>query len=431
MTQIKWISTSPIAPGLEHAPQLTQAAPQLVVTDHHQQTIDGFGACFNEVSWQTLQTLPDERRARVLNDLFDPIDGCGFRLCRVPIGASDYALEWYSHDEVDGDLALEHFSIARDERYILPYIRAALAIQPELRLFASPWSPPTWMKEPRIYNGGALRWEPQILEAYASYLLRFVQAYQAAGIPVQQLHVQNEPDSNQKFPSCIWTGAKLRDFIRDYLGPHFRASGVACEIWASTLERPDYDAWAHTILLDPCARSFVAGVGYQWAGKGAVQRTHQSWPNLRLMETENECGDGQNSWEYAHYVFTLMHHYLSNGVNAYLYWNMVLPPDGHSTWSWPQNSLITADPIQATVTYNPEFYVMKHVARFVTPGSVRLDLDGSWSANALAFQTPERSTVVVCANPFSEPVDIVAEVLGERRLLRLAAQSFNTLVAEF
>src|SRR5438874_2095649 len=133
---------------------------------------------------------------------------------------------------------------------------------------------PTLSHRPPPAGYRRLRWQPEILEAYALYLLRFVQAYQAEGLPVHQLHVQNEPNSDQKFPSCVWTGAKMRDFIRDYLGPCFREAGVACQIWAGTIERADYDAWAHTILLDPRARACVSGVGYQWAGKGAVQRTH-------------------------------------------------------------------------------------------------------------------------------------------------------------
>jgi glucosylceramidase len=427
---MKWIATSPTESWREKVPQPTEASPQLLVTDRRHQTIDGFGGCFNEMGWQALQALPEDRRSQVLRDLFDPVSGCGFRLGRVPIGASDYALEWYSHDEYDGDFTMEHFSIERDRRYLIPYIRAAMSIQLDLRLFASPWSPPTWMKRPRVYNSGVLRWEPAILEAYALYLLRFVQAYQAERLPVRQIHVQNEPDSDQKFPSCVWTGSKMRDFIRDYLGPRFRQAGVACEIWAGTIERPDYDAWAHTILLDPGARAFVSGVGYQWAGKGAVQRTHQSWPELRLLQTESECGDGNNTWDYAHYVFTLLHHYLSNGVNGYVYWNMVLPTGSRSTWGWPQNSMITVDATRQTVTYNPEFYVMKHVAHFAVPGSVRIDLQGAWSGNALAFRVPDQSTVVVCANPFNDLVEVVIDEAGHRYILRLEAHSFNTVVLE-
>jgi glucosylceramidase len=427
---MKWIATSSTAPWCEKALQSTEALPQLSVTDRRQQAIDGFGGCFSEMGWQTLQTLPEDCRIHVLRDLFDPVSGCGFRLCRVPIGANDYALEWYSHDEFDGDFAMEHFSIVRDRCYLIPYIRAAMSFQPDLHLFASPWSPPTWMEQPRVYNFGVLRWEPEILAAYALYLLRFVQAYRSEGLPVRQLHVQNEPSSDQKFPSCIWTGEKMRDFIRDYLGPRFRHAGIACEIWAGTIERPDYDAWAHTILRDPRARSFVSGVGYQWAGKEAVQRTHQSWPELGLLQTECECGEGTNTWDYAHYVFTLLHHYLSNGVNGFVYWNMVLPPGGCSTWGWAQNSMITVDAAQQTVTYNPEFYVMKHFAHFVAPNSVRLDLQGPWSGNALAFRAPDHSTVVVCANPFKDPVEVVIDVAGSRYSLCLDAHSFHTLVLD-
>jgi glucosylceramidase len=427
MTITRWVATSPGAVWREQAPAPTRAAPQLVLTGERQQTIDGFGACFNEMGYQTLLALAEADRQQVLRDLFDPAAGCGFRLCRVPLGASDFALEWYSGNEHDGDVGMEHFSIAFDERLLIPYMRAALSVQPELRLFASPWSPPTWMKTPRVYNGGSLRWEPAILEAYALYLQRYVQAFQAAGLPVVQLHVQNEPASAQPFPSCLWTGAQLRDFIRDYLGPRFREAGVDCEIWAGTLERADYDAWAHTILRDPGARAFVAGVGYQWAGQGAVQRTHLSWPEFRLLQTENECGDGQNTWAYSHYVFGLLHHYLSNGVNGYVYWNMVLPPGGRSTWGWAQNCLITVDPARQTVTHNPEFYLMQHFARWVTPGSVRVRVTGPWSGNALAFEMPGGGKVAVFANPFADPAGLVVEVAGDRHRLALEPQSFNTL----
>ena len=225
---MQWIATSPTMTWENSNVESTDATPHLFVTEREHQVIEGFGGCFNEMGWQSLQTLPEDCRTQVLHDLFDSTSGCGHSWCRVPIGASDYAFEWYSHNEHDGDVAMEHFSIARDHSSLIPYIRAAVSIQPNLRLFASPWSPPTWMKQPRAYNNGVLRWEPEILEAYALYLLRFVEAYRAEGLPVQQLHVQNEPNSDQKFPSCVWTGAKMRDFIRDYLGPRFRQAGVYC-----------------------------------------------------------------------------------------------------------------------------------------------------------------------------------------------------------
>lgn len=143
---------------------------------------------------------------RSLHSLFHPEGEHRFTICRLPIGASDYAEQWYSHNEVDGDVAMDHFSIERDFKYLIPYIKEALRYNPDLRLFASPWSPPTWMKFPKAYNYGTLRWEKEILEAYALYFVKFVEAYREAGITIHQVHVQNEVIADQKFPSCMWTG---------------------------------------------------------------------------------------------------------------------------------------------------------------------------------------------------------------------------------
>jgi glucosylceramidase len=323
---------------------------------------------------------------------------------------------------------MKDFSIERDRQFLIPYIRMALRYQPELRLFSSPWSPPTWMKYPRAYNSGKLIWKPEILEAYALYFLRFVQAYQREGIRIDQVHIQNEPVADQKFPSCLWTGAELRDFIRNHLGPMFAKQRMAAEVWLGTLNTDDYNGYTLTVLSDPLARQYVAGVGYQWAGKGAVLRTHKSWPEMRLMQTENECGDGQNTWEYARYVFGLMQHYLSCGVNAYVYWNMVLPAGGCSTWGWKQNSMVTVDAERRTFTFTPEFYVMKHFSYFIAPKAVRLGLTGEWAGNAVAFLNEDKSRVLVLNNPFKEARRVVLEDRGKLLTLNLQPESFNTVV---
>ncbi len=425
-----WVVTTPDAPWHvpSHAPELTTAAGNLALSGRADQTWEGFGGCFNELGWIALSVLDDAERDTVLRALFDPADGCRFTVGRLPIGASDYAAEWYSHDEVDGDFALEHFSIARDRKYLLPYIQAALGIRPDLTLFASPWSPPTWLKFPKAYNYGTLIWQPEYLRTYANYFLKFVQAYRDAGVTIKQIHIQNEPVADQKFPSCLWTGAQLRDFIRDYCGPLFSRELPDCEIWLGTLNTGDYEAFPLTVLSDPAAREYVAGVGFQWAGKEAVQRTHESWAEVRLMQTENECGDGRNSWEYARYIFNLLQHYITNGVNAYVYWNMVLPEGGLSTWGWRQNAMISINPDTRAVTYNPEFYLMRHFARFIQPDAVRQVLCGAWTGNSVAFTNPDGSTVIVIANPFPDPRPLALETQAGTVALTLEGYSFNTLV---
>jgi glucosylceramidase len=423
-----WITTSPGREWIEKKPRPANGQPNLEVTDETLQTVDGFGGCFNERGADVLWSLPEDRQEQVMHSLFDPEEGCRFGLCRLPIGASDYALQWYSHNENEDDWEMDRFSIDRDRRFLIPYIRQAMAIQPELTLFASPWSPPTWMKRPRAYNYGRIPHDERILNAYALYFLRFVQAYETEGLRIDQIHPQNEPVADQKFPSCVWSGELMRDFIRDYLGPLFDAEYPESEIWLGTINSEDYDAWANTVLSDDAARSFISGVGYQWAGKHAIQRTAVSWPEMRLLQTENECGDGENSWDYAHYVFDLIWHYFTNGAHGYVYWNMILAPGGESTWGWNQNSMITIDPSTRTVCWNPEYYVMKHFARFIPQGSVRLRLRGPWTAKSLAFSNPQGQLVVVIANPFEHERTLTLLAGDETVECELVARSINTCV---
>ncbi len=143
------------------------------------------------------------------------------------------------------------------------------------------------------------------------------------------------------------------------------------------------------------------------------------------MQTENECGDGTNTWTYALYVFDLMWHYFTNGACAYTYWNMVLAEGGESTWGWKQNSMFCVTE-EGQVRCNPEFYVMKHLARFVKPGAIRLGLRGPWSAFALAFANPDGSLAVLTANPYLDAQDIMIELNGERHRCALPPRSFNT-----
>jgi len=429
-TNIRWICTTPDHPWQQRKLQSIRAddALDLRLDGTRHQTWEGFGGCFNELGWIALSKLDATERQRILRDLFDPENGCKFNFCRLPIGANDYSETWYSHCEHDSDLEMERFSIERDRVHLIPFIIAAKSLRQDLRLFASPWSPPTWMKFPKSYNYGTLVWEPAILRAYALYFLKFVEAYRAAGIEIHQVHVQNEPNSDQKFPSCLWTGAKMRDFIRDYLGPLFELKKIDCQIWAGTIERADYNAWANTILSDPAARRFVSGISYQWAGKEAVQKTHASWPDVKLTQSENECGDGSNTWAYAGYIFDLMQHYITNGVSAYCYWNMVLEPTGRSTWGWLQNSMITIDPQTNAITYNPEYYVMRHLSNFVKPGAVRLGLAGRWSSNAIAFANPDGETILAVRNPFTHEKSCVLTIGSAKVAVGLPPESFNTFV---
>ena len=214
--------------------------------------------------------------------------GAGLSLCRMPIGANDFSRDWYSYDEVPGDFALDHFDIGNDLETLVPFIRAAREQQPDLRLWASPWSPPTWMKTnghyagalPNPFLGGVdnglrpdqvghegtdmFRLEEPYLRAYAEYFGRFVDAYRELGIPIQMVMPQNEFNSAQVFPSCTWTPDGLARFLA-HLGPEMAQRGV--EIFLGTLERGD-DRLVDGVLDSPEAASAVTGLGLQWAASG-------------------------------------------------------------------------------------------------------------------------------------------------------------------
>ena len=394
---------------------------------------EGFGGCFNELSQIALLELKDSDREKVYDNLFSKdVDGLKFDFCRIPIGASDYAEIWYSHNETEGDFEMKEFSIERDKKYLIPYIKEALKRNPNMKFFASPWSPPTWMKTPKRYNGGVLTWTEENLKAYALYLAKFVEAYKEEGINITQLHVQNEPMSEQKFPSCFWDGQQFAEFIGKYLGPLFDERGIDTEIWLGTLNGPEtdwrmlftrYNQYANVVLNDEDAYKYVKGISYQWAGKNATRQTKESFPEKRMIQSENECGDGENTWEYAKYIYELFRKYITDGVCAYVYWNMVLKPHGVSTWGWPQNSMITIDD-NHNVIYNYEYYLMKHFAGFVRKGARVITLTGHLTANAVAFENDNGQKILVAQNPFD--YKLTFELEGNT--ITLPEDSINTII---
>ena len=420
-----------------------------VQTDRPRQTVEGFGACFNELGWTALLALDLEVRNAIVRELFAPGVGTNFTLCRMPLGANDFSRDWYSYDETPGDFALEHFSISNDHETLVPFIKSALEHQPELRLWASPWSSPTWMKTNEHYAAAMpLPWqqgvsngllpeqigkegtdmfvqEEHYLRAYASYFGRFVDAYRELGIDIEMVMPQNEFNSPQVFPSCTWTPESLARFIR-YLGPEMAERGV--DVFVGTLERAD-ERLVGASLNDAEVSKYIKGAGLQWAGKGAIASIHRHYRDLKLYQTEQECGDGRNDWRYCRYAWSLMKHYFANGANAYMYWNIALQKGGISRWGWAQNSLMTVDAVAKTFIYNHEYYLMKHVSHFVAPGARVLET-ASWTGyeNQLAFANPDGSIVVVMQNDTVEDMPIRVSIGDTMIAPILPADSFNTFV---
>ena len=421
-----------------------------VFTEDRFQTIEGFGCCFNELGWTSLQALSPNDRENIFRELFTPSTGtagagANFNICRMPVGANDFSRGWYSYDEIPGDFALEHFTIANDLETLVPFIKSALRCRPSLRLWASPWSPPSWMKRNGYYaealpqpgfppNGikpeqvgaeGSDMFIPEdrYYTAYANYFGRFIDAYKQQGIDIGMVMPQNEFNSAQAFPSCTWTPYGLARFIQS-LGPVMSERGVA--VFFGTLERA-HPNLLDVVLSDQKAGRYITGAGLQWAGKGALSSIHKAHPDLVIYQSEQECGDGKNNWHYCVYCWHLMKFYLEGGANAYMYWNLSLPRDGESHWGWRQNSLITVDLSARTYQFNHEYYLLKHISHFVQPGAKRLRTQGLL-VEALAFLNPDKSVVVVFRNSvdFGRPIDIT---VAHRRVAGwMEPDSFNTLL---
>lgn len=431
---LRWISSTETAPWQElPATPLSAAArttrDQAMTLDANTtfQLIDGFGGCFNDLGWQALLALDEAGRDAALKELFDPA-GANFTLARAPIGANDFSLCWYSLSETAGDFEMARFSIDRDRHELIPYIKAAMNFQPRLRVWGVPWSPPSWMKTNGHYKGGFMKQDPKTLAVYALYFSRYVQSYRQEGIDLYAIMPQNEPCYNNNiYPQCVWNGAEINGFLRDYLAPRLKKDGVAVELWLGTLAK-DADETVDTVLRDPATRPLITGVAVQYDGQTSLRRMHENYPGLRLMQSETECFNGLNSWDEGMTTFRHIIEDTANFAGSYFYWNTVLNESGNSSWNWRQNSLVTVDRRTDAVRYNPEFYSMKHFSATVMPGARRIAVSGGPFKNVVAFLNPAGTRVIVFANDSEKAVPAEIDTGSSRVKIEALAKSMNTVI---
>jgi glucosylceramidase len=371
---------------------------------------DGFGGTFNEVGWAMLQLLSETDRKLAIDLLFG-VDGARFAFGRVPIGSSDYALERYTLNEKAGDFAMESFSIEHDKGNLIPYLQAALAVKPDIRLWASPWTPPTWMKTNAAFDGGNMKDDDQTLRAHALYLAKFVEEYAKVGIKIEAIHPQNEPGYETRYPSCLWTAELMTKFIRDFLGPTFEERQVPAQIFLGTMSNADAGkdgTIVSTVLADAGAMKYVKGFGLQWNMINTISSLKSR--NLPIVQSEHKCGN--YPWETATFNATtppndhaygveswgLIVDWITAGATSYSAWNMVLDKNGQNLdmmRPWPQNALLWVDKDTKKLNITPAYYVFRHVSEFVDPGATRVATTGG---NALAFKNPDGTLVLSLFN---------------------------------
>ncbi len=427
-----------------------QASEPLVInieTSNTDPEVLGFGGCFNEMGWASLSQLNPSDCDAIMRELFAPGEGANFNICRMPLGANDFSLDWYSYNETKDDFEQANFSIEQDKSTLIPFIKAAQSYKSDLKIWASPWCPPSWFKhnghyassyngwleDSRFHNGLAkdnegkpgtdmFIQEPKYLESYALYFEKFIKAYRAEGIDIFAVMPQNEFYALQSFPSCGWLDTSLAQFACDYLGPRMENLGV--DVMYGTVHSGDV-ALADRVMAQNGADQYIKGFGFQWGGKSAVAGIHKNYPDLTLFQTEQECGNGKNDWEGLTHSWGLLKSYFDSGVSAYMYWNISLENGGVSRWGWAQNSLVVVDTQRKEYKFTYEYYLMKHISHFVAPSSRRIVLD---SPNAIAFATPEGKTVVLVFEEQGVNRQVDINVDGKTHSVVVPANSVNTIV---
>ena len=398
------------------------------------QTVLGFGGAFTEAGAVTWQRLGPAQRQALLCDYFDAEHGHGYRLCRVHMNSCDFALGNYAHAEVPGDVALQHFNIARDRLALLPFIQAALAVagQP-IRLLVSPWSPPAWMKDNGQMNQGG-RLLPQFADAWARCYVRFIQAYQAAGVPVWGVSVQNEPDATQRWDSCRYSAEQERDFVRDHLGPVLAAAGlghICIVIWDHN--RDMLVERASVVLADAAASRYVWGTGFHWYGEDhfeQVQLLHDAWPDKQLLFTEGcqEGGPHLGSWDLGERYARSMINDLNRWTVGWIDWNLLLDETGGPNHVGNFCSApILADTGADLLLHQSSYHYIGHFSRFVQPGARRVLCAANRQVlECTAFVNPDGSVATVVMNRSEQPAPFVLCADGQRLRVDLPARAIAT-----
>lgn len=391
------------APGTE-APQ---GAYLIQVDDAIQyQRMEGFGAAMTDSSaWLLMRILNERQRETVMRNLFTREgDGIGLSYVRIPIGASDFALHDYSYDdmprgETDPDLA--HFSINYDEAYIIPALQMAQELNPQLRFMGSPWSAPGWMKSNGSLHGGRLL--PEYYGAFSDYLVKFIQAYAAHGIPIDSLTPQNEPlFSTDGYPTMQISSDGEIELVRDYLGPALRDAGLSTRL---VVYDHNWDMYLYPmhVLRDPAAAAFIDGVAFHCYGGSVGNQSfiHDEYPDKSVWFTE--CSGGAWAKGFANNLSwntrNLTIGNFRNWGNSVMLWNLALDEN-----SGPKNGgcqdcrgVVTIDQSSGAVTYNEEYYILGHVSRAVDPGAYRIESTAysERQPENVAFLNPDGSLVLV------------------------------------
>ncbi|MCL6457679.1 MAG: glucosylceramidase [Gorillibacterium sp.] len=419
------------------AQQADQTADLVLDPNEQYQTITGFGGAFTEAAAYTLSRISPEKRQEAINACFDQKDGLGYSIGRVHIHSCDFALGNYTYVQ-DGDTELATFDISHDHKWVLPMIKDAIKVRGEaITLLASPWSPPAWMKtNGEMNNGGQLKAE--FAQTWARYYTKFIRAYEAQGLPIWAITVQNEPAAVQIWDSCIYSGEEERDFIKNHLGPVMHEEGLQdVKIFIWDHNRDLMVERASAVLCDPEAAKYVYGTGFHWYVSedfAAVGKVHELFPDKHLLFTEGcqEGGVKLGAWFTGERYGRNMMGDLNNWCEGYLDWNLVLDETGGPNHVGNLcDAPIIADTITGELHYNSSYYYIGHFSKYIQQGAVRIGLTSNHSAvNATAFRNPDGTLAIVALNETEAEQSFSLSLGGEQLSQTIPANAIATLIIQ-
>jgi glucosylceramidase len=371
------------------------------------QTIDGFGYTLTGGSATLINALPAGMKDELLNELFRwDSTFIGVSYLRISIGASDLSATTFTYDDMptgQTDINLTNFSIDKEKQDLIPVLKKILTISPNIKILGSPWSAPVWMKTNNNFMNGSLK--PEYYSVYAQYFVKYINAMKAEGITIDAITPQNEPLHGGNNPSMVMQAAEQADFIKNHLGPAFRAANITTKIivYDHNADRPDYPL---AILNDAAAKQFVDGSAFHLYGGpiSALSTVHNAHPDKNVYFTEQWTGGpGNFGTDLKWHVENLIIGATRNWSRNVLEWNLAADASYNPHTPGGCSSCMGAITIGSAVSRNVSYYIIAHAAKFARPGSVRIASAQTSSLLTVAFKNPEGKKVLIVLNGGANP----------------------------
>jgi glucosylceramidase len=406
------------------------------------QTFWGIGGALTDASAEVFAKLPADKQDEFLKAYYDVTDGIGYTLARVSIHSCDFSSASFTYVS-DEDKLLKSFSIDHDQEFRIPFIKKAIAAAGgKLPIFASPWSPPSFMKSNgEMLHGGSLL--PEFYSSWALYYTKFIKAYEADGIPIWGITLQNEPMATQTWESCIYTAEQERDFLKNYLGPTMIREGLHTKkivVWDHN--RDLIAERAHTIFSDPEAAKYAWGIGFHWyetwtgsdPNFNNLRNVAESYPDKKLIFTEG-CAErfikgGYERWANAERYGNSMINDFNQGTVGWTDWNVLLDeiggPNHVGNFCFAP---VHADTKTGELIFTPSYYYIGHFSKFIRPNAKRISTSASRTyIESTSFLNEDGTMVTVVMNSTDEPIEYKLYIGMEAVKETIQAHAMQTLV---